>query len=80
MAYLLNTQEVYRVDDEDAARRLIEDAKADGYGEIINYSCKFKEKKATKNSDAEMYYVVTLKREFCKEKEPDGFASITYEV
>lgn len=80
MAYLLKTKETYRVDDENAARTIIENAKADGYGEIINYTCKFKEQKATKNTDYESWYLVTLEREFCKEKAPDGFASVIYEV
>lgn len=80
MAYLLKTKEVYRVEDEESARAIIENAKADGYGDIINYTCKFKEKKATKNSDYESWYLVSLEREFCKEKEPDGFASVSYEV
>ena len=79
MAYLLKTQEVYRVDDEEAAKKLIEDAKVDGAGNLVKYSCVYHEKKS-KGDVVDSWYRVTLQRQFCEEKEPDGFASITYTV
>lgn len=79
MAYLLKTQEIYRVDDETSAKQLIEDAKADGCGEIMKYSCVYKEKKA-KGEVVDSWYLVTLNRHFSDEKAPEGFASVSYEV
>lgn len=79
MAYLLKTQEIYRVDDEAAAKQLIEDAKADGFGEIMKYSCVYREKRS-KGEVVDSWYLVTLNRQFTQEKEPEGFASVNYEV
>lgn len=79
MVYLIKTQEVYRVDDEAAAKQLIEEAKADGCGEVMKYSCVYKEKTA-KGEVVDSWYLVTLNRQFTKEKEPEGFASVSYEV
>lgn len=79
MAYLLKTQEVYRVDDEEAAKQLIENAKTDGAGDLVKYSCDYHERKV-KGEVVDSWYRVTLQRQFSDEKEPDGFASVTYEV
>lgn len=79
MAYLLKTQEVYRVDDEAAAKALIEAAKEDGAGNVIKYSCDYHERKA-KGEVIDSWYRVTLNRQFSDEKEPEGFATVSYEV
>lgn len=77
MAYLLKTQEVYRVDDEDAAKLLIENAKTDGAGTLSKYSCDYHEKKS-KGEVVDSWYRVTLSRTFTDEKEPEGETYITY--
>ena len=76
MAYLLKTQEVYRVESEEAAKQLIEDAKADGYG-VTKYSCDYHERKS-KGEVIDSWYRVTLARQFSDEKEPEGQTYITY--
>lgn len=77
MAYLLKTQEVYRVDDEAAAKQLIEDAKHDGAGDLVKYSCDYHERKS-KGEVIDFWYRVTLTRQFSDEKEPGGQTYITY--
>lgn len=76
MAYLLRTTEVYRVDDEPAAKQLIEEAKNDGYG-VTKYSCDLHERKS-KGEVIDSWYRVTLTRSFSDEKEPEGQTYITY--
>ena len=78
MAYLLKTQEVYRVEDEIAAKQLIEEAKSDGAGVLTKYSCDYHERKA-KGEVVDSWYRVTLTRQFTDEKEPEGETTISYE-
>ena len=77
MAYLLKTQETYRVDSEEEAKQLIENAKVDGAGSIVKYSCDYHERKS-KGEIIDSWYRVTLNRSFTDEKEPDGYTYITY--
>ena len=77
MNYLLKTQEIYRVPNEDAAKQLIEAAKADGKGDLIKYNCEYRERKA-KGEIIDTWYRVTLNRLFNDEKEPDGITTISY--
>lgn len=77
MNYLLKTQEIYRVPNEDAAKQLIEAAKADGKGDLIKYNCEYRERK-TKGEIIDTWYRVTLNRLFNDEKEPDGITTISY--
>lgn len=79
MAYLLKTQEIYRVDNESAAKQLIEDAKQDGAGDVVKYSCDYHERKS-KGEVIDSWYRVTINRQFADEKEPEGFTSVSYEV
>lgn len=77
MVYLLKTTEVYRVDNEDEAKKLIEDAKNDGAGSLSKYGREYHEKKS-KGEVVDSWYRVTLTRVFTEEKEPDGNTSIVY--
>ncbi len=77
MAYLLKAQEVYRVDTEEEAKELIENAKADGAGVLVKYGCDFHERKS-KGEVIDSWYRVTLNRQFADEKEPEGYTYITY--
>lgn len=77
MAYLLKTQEIYRVDDEVAAKTLIENAKQDGAGDLVKYACDYHERKQ-KGEVIDSWYRVTLTRSFTDEKDPIGQTYITY--
>ena len=78
MAYLLKSQEIYRVEDEAAAKQLIEDAKNDGAGDLVKYSSEYHERKS-KGEVIDSWYRVTLNRAFSDEKEPEGYYSVSYE-
>lgn len=78
MAYLLKTQEVYRVDDESSAKQLIEDAKIDGAGTLSKYNCEYHERKQ-KGEVIDTWYRVTLQRTFTDEKEPESCYGVSYE-
>lgn len=78
MTYLLKTTEVYRADDEDEAKKLIEDAKVDGAGTLTKYGREYHERKS-KGEVIDSWYRVTLTRVFTEEKEPEGSTYITYE-
>lgn len=77
MKYLLKTQEIYRVQTENEATTLIEEAKSDGKGEVVKYNCEYREQKA-KGEVVDTWYRVTINRLFTNEKEPDGFVSVNY--
>lgn len=77
MVYLLKATEVYRADDEEEAKRIIDDAKNDGAGTLIKYGREYHEKKS-KGEVIDSWYRVTLTRTFTDEKEPDGDTYITY--
>jgi hypothetical protein len=64
MAQLLRITEMYRVDDEDQAAALIEQAKADSKDYLLTkYESKVREKKA-KGEVIESWVVVTLQKDF----------------
>jgi hypothetical protein len=76
MKYLINTVETYRVDTEEEANRLIDDAKS--AGNLSKYSCVYKERKA-KGEVIDDWYRVTLTKVFTDEKEPEYCVSVHYE-
>ena len=69
MKFLISTTEVHRVDTENEAVMLIEDAKEDDNFILTKYSTEHKEKKA-KGEIVEEYYKVTLTKSFTDIKEP----------
>lgn len=75
--YLLRTEEVYRVDSEEEAQELIENAKQDEYT-LAKYNCEYHERKS-KGEVIDSWYRVSLKRFFTEEKEPEGSTSVIYE-
>ena len=79
MKYLIQTVETYRVDKEDEAKRMIEEAKSDNHFILKKYSSEYKEKKQ-KGEIIDTYYKVTLTKAFTDEKEPDRDVQITYGV
>lgn len=75
MKFLISTTEVHRVDTENEAVMLIEDAKKDGNFILTKY----KEKKA-KGEIIEEYYKVTLTKSFTDIKEPSVQTTVTYDA
>lgn len=77
MKYLIQTVETYRVDKEDEAKRMIEEAKSDNHFILKKYSSEYKEKKQ-KGEVISTYYKVTLTKAFTDEKEPEFRTEISY--
>ena len=77
MKYLIQTVETYRVDKEDEAKRMIEEAKSDNHFILKKYSSEYKEKKQ-KGEIIDTYYKVTLTKVFTDEKEPEFRTEISY--
>ena len=77
MKYLIQTVEIYRVDKEDEAKRMIEEAKSDNHFILKKYSSEYKEKKQ-KGEVIDTYYKVTLTKAFTDEKEPEFRTEISY--
>lgn len=77
MKYLIQTVETYRVDKEDEAKRMIEEAKSDNHFILKKYSSEYKEKKQ-KGEIIDTYYKVTLTKAFTNEKEPEFRTEISY--
>lgn len=77
MKYLLTTTEVYRVESEDEAKRMIEEAKEDNHFILKKYTSEFKERKQ-KGEVIDSYWKVSLVKTFTDEKEPEFRTQITY--
>lgn len=77
MKYLIQTVETYRVDKEDEAKKMIEEAKSDNHFILKKYSSEYKEKKQ-KGEIIDTYYKVTLTKAFTDEKEPEFRTEISY--
>lgn len=76
--FLITTTETYRVATEAEAKAIIEEAKADNHFILSKYSSQYKEKKS-KGEVVDMWYKVTLTKNFTDEKEPLFDTEITYE-
>ena len=77
--YLVSATEVYRVDNEESAAALIDEAKAETKYILANYSSVKKEKKA-KGEIVDEWYQVTLVKKFNDEKDPISNIDVNYEV
>lgn len=77
MKYLIQTVETYRVNKEDEAKRMIEEAKSDNHFILKKYSSEYKERKQ-KGEVIDTYYKVTLTKAFTNEKEPEFRTEISY--
>lgn len=77
MRYLLETTENYRVNNEEEAKQLIEEAKAGSNYTLKKYSSQYKERKA-KGEVIDAWYRVTLVKVFNDEKEPDSQIEVSY--
>lgn len=76
--YLISSVDTYRVDTEDEAKALIEEAKHDSNYILTKSSQELKEVKA-KGEVIDEYYKVQLTRTFTNIKEPDRQVEISFE-
>lgn len=79
MKYLCKVTEVYRVESENEAAALIEEAKADRGFILLKSSTEYKTKKA-KGEIIDEYWLTTLVKEFTDYKEPDRTVSVSYSI
>ena len=77
--YLVSATEVYRVDNEESAAALSDEAKAETKYILAKYSSVKKEKKA-KGEIVDEWYQVTLVKKFNDEKDPISNIDVNYEV
>lgn len=69
MKYLISVTEVFRVDKDEEAKKLIQEAKEDNSFELKKYSNEYKERKQ-KGEIVDAWHRVTLVKQFNNEKEP----------
>ena len=79
MKYLTQVVETYRVDNEDLARDMIEEAKNDNSFTLTKYTSQYKERKA-KGEVIDAWFKVTLTKTFCDERDPDINAEVSYKI
>lgn len=77
--FLVSTVETYRVDTDEEAKALIEDAKNSSMFELGKYSSEYKEQKA-KGEVVDSWYRVILTKKFNVEKEPSQHIKVGYDV
>lgn len=77
MKYLLTTTEVYRVDSENEAKKMIEEAKEDNHFILKKYTSEYKERKQ-KGEVIDTYWKVSLVKTFTNEKEPQLRTIVSY--
>ena len=78
MKYLLETTEIYRVDNEAEAQELIAQAKKGNNYILKKYSSQYKERKQ-KGEVVDAWYRVTLVKSFNDEKEPERQVDLSYD-
>ncbi len=79
MKYLCKVTEVYRVESENEAANLIEEAKQDKGFILLKSSTEYKTKKA-KGEIIDEYWLTTLVKEFTDYKEPDRTVTVSYSI
>lgn len=77
MKYLIETTEVYRVDSEEEAKIIIEEAKKTST--LKKYNCVSKERKQ-KGEIVDSWYRLSLTKAWDDEKEPCGATKVSYGV
>lgn len=79
MKYLINSTDTYRVATVADVENLHEELKNDTHFTLISFSYKTKYIKV-KGEIVDEYQLVTAKKSFNEEKEPDSIIEISYEV
>ena len=77
--YLVSTTEIYRVDNENEVKEIIETAKNSTEFSLAKYSSEFKERKS-KGEVIDSWFRVTLNKHFNDEKDPTNDVTIAYGV
>lgn len=77
MKYLLTTTEVYRVESENEAKKIIEEAKNDNHFIVIKYTSQYKERKQ-KGEVVDSWWKLSITKQFTDEKEPEFQTEIQY--
>lgn len=77
--FLVSTVETYRVDSDEEAKNLIEEAKKSSMFELGKYSSEYKTRSA-KGEIVDEYYKVVLTKTFNDIKEPDRHVKVDYDV
>lgn len=77
MKYLIDTTENYRVDSEEEAKAVIEEAKRTST--VSKYNCQYKARKQ-KNEIIDEWYKVTITKHWTEEKEPDSSIKVIYKT
>lgn len=77
--YLCKTTEVYRVNSENEAAKLIDEAKKDGRFTLLKSTTEYKTVKA-KGEIVDEYWLTTLVKQFTNPKEPDVTVTVAYTV
>lgn len=77
--HLISVTEVYRVDSEEEAARVINEAKEDSKYSLSKYSSVHKERKK-QGEIVDEWYRLTLTKVFDDEKEPVSEVSIDYQI
>lgn len=77
--FLVSTVETYRVDSDEEAKNLIEEAKKSSMFELGKYSSEYKTRSA-KGEIVDEYYKVVLTKTFNDIKEPDRHIKVDYDV
>ena len=75
MKYLIETTEVYRVDNEDEAKIVVEEAKKSST--VSKYNCVYKNKKQ-KGEIVDEWYKVSITKKWDEEKDPCGATQVHY--
>jgi hypothetical protein len=75
--YLINVTETYRVDTENEASNLIQEAKNNEFYVLKKYSSQKKDKKQ-KGEIVDSWVAVTLVKQFTDEKDPEDNIEIEY--
>ena len=77
--FLVSTVETYRVDTDEEAKTLIEEAKTSSMFELGKYSSEYKTK-TSKGEIVDEYYKVVLTKYFNDIKEPSQHIKVEYDV
>lgn len=76
--YLVSTTEVYRVDTEDEATKIIEEAKEESVCTLGKYTSE--RKTAKKKTEVDIYWKVSLTKNFNDIKDPNSIIDVHYGV
>ena len=79
MGFLINTTDVYRVDTVEEVEALHEELTKDSRFTLTSFSYKTKYQKV-KGEIIDEWQLVTAKKEFTSEKDPDRHVAVKYEV